>query len=50
MEEMELMYMENNSKVCMDKIFIKQLTNNKSNGPFLPFSCVCKKGLNISKE
>jgi hypothetical protein len=25
MEEMELMYMENNSKVCVEKIFIKQL-------------------------
>ena len=36
---MELMYMEYNTKVCMDKIPIKQLTNNESNDHYLPLSC-----------
>ena len=30
MEEMELMYMKYDTKVCMDKIPIEQLTNNES--------------------
>jgi len=38
-EEIELMYMEYNTKVYMEKIPIKQLTNNESNDHFLPFPC-----------
>ena len=38
MGEMDLMYKEYNSKVCMDKIQIEQFTNNESNDHFLPFS------------
>jgi hypothetical protein len=39
MEEMEVMYMKDNTKVCMYKIPIKQLTNNESSDHYLPCSC-----------
>ena len=38
-EEMELMYMEYNTKVYMLKIPIKQLTNIESNDHFLRSAC-----------
>jgi hypothetical protein len=36
MEEMEVMYMKYNTKVCMYKIPIKQLNNNESSDHYLP--------------